>query len=171
MQNVHHRRNRSRRTRTCGAMTAALAALLTFPAVSNIEASDYSNTCKSGDGQYVMDDGALYRATDKERSSSLTYAILEQQVLSRRAGHCIAKGPGAADQKYDFEWVKSRILVEIDTPCGQQHAKMTCELASDGMPAAFQCGREVLDRTDQSPGPNVRYAIDSPGVWIHTARS
>ncbi len=130
-------------------------------------ASDYSNTCKSSDGRYVMEDGVLYAAADKQQQRKLPFAIVERQVLSERAGHCIASGQGANGQKIGFQSINTRIVIEIGGAGAGRRATMTCEMASDGMPAAWTCAREVVERDIKTPGPVERYTVGSPGTWDH----
>lgn len=130
-------------------------------------ASDYSNSCTSSDGRFVMDDGALYRATDKAQANKLAYAIVERQVLTARSGYCIAAGPGATGQKIGFQSNKTRLEIEIDEAGSGRPATMTCEMASDGMPAAYRCAREVIERDQKSPSPIENYELGTPGAWQH----
>ena len=60
-----------------GALAVALVA-------GGVTAGDYSDTCVSADKRYEGSPGALYRATDKQQTTKLTYAILEEQVLEER---------------------------------------------------------------------------------------
>lgn len=130
-------------------------------------ASDYSNSCKSSDGRYVMEDGVLYAAADKQQQRKLAFSIIERQVLSERAGHCIAAGEGASGQKIGFQAINTRLVIEIAGQGAGRRATMACEMASDGMPAAWNCAREVVERDTKTPGPIERYIAGSPGTWDH----
>jgi len=142
---------------------ATACALLALPAL----ASDYSNSCKSSDGRYVMEDGALYATADKQQQRKLAFAIIERQVLSERAGHCIASGEGAKGQKIGFQAINTRIVIEIGGAGAGRRATMACEMASDGMPAAWTCARQVVERDTKTPGTIERYTAGSPGSWDH----
>lgn len=149
---------------TC--LGAALAAALAVPAGS-AGASDYSNTCTSRDKRYVVEDGALYRASDRDRKQRLAYAVLEEQVLERREGYCLAKDGDGKESRFGFEASKSRRVVMVDDGPKRVRAELVCELAMDGLPAAYRCAREVVTRDDKTPEAVRSFAVGSRGAWHH----
>ncbi len=132
-----------------------------------VQASDYSNECKSADGAYVADDGVLYRAADKDRKHRLTYAILSEQVLEEKRSHCIPSNPEAQGGKFDNFFRKARQQIEIDEADGLRTATLVCELAASGLPAAFDCAREVVTMDRKRPGPAQSYVPGAAGTWSH----
>mgnify|MGYP001194461687 CR=1 FL=1 len=145
-----------------------LVATLLGPNFSySILASDYFNECKSTDGRYIVEDEVLYRAGDKDRSTKLTYAIVEEQVLAERRSYCIPSNPEAQGQKFENYSRNSRQTVEIDDGGRVQRATLTCELAASGLPAAYDCAREVVTFDNKLPGPLRNYRLGTPGNWSH----
>jgi hypothetical protein len=143
-----------------------VAVLIVLPMTAG--ASDYSNECKSADGVYVVEDGQLFRAADKDRKSKLTYAIVEEQVLEESRGLCFSSNPEARGASYRNVFRKARQVLAIDRP-GDTPVRITvmCELAASGLPAAFSCDREQTTMSRKTPGPAVRYTLGSPGTWSH----
>lgn len=146
-----------------GAALAAGLAAVASPAA----ASDYSNTCTSRDKRYVVEDGVLYRARDKDRKERLVYAVLEEQVLEQRVGYCLARGSEGKESRFGFQMRKSRRVAFVYDGVKRVRAELDCELASDGLPAAFECGREVVTADVRTPAPPRKFAVGARGAWHH----
>lgn len=148
-----------------GLAAAALAAGIGAEAA---RASDYSNTCRSSDGAYVIEDGALYAARDTAQSRQLAYAILERQVLEEVRGTCLPSNPEARGASFANVFRKSRQVIAVDQPGGGTRiTTVVCEFAASGLPAAFNCDRETKTLDRRSPGPLQRFAVGTPGTWTH----
>lgn len=110
-------------------------------------ASDYSHDCRSSDGQWQMWDEGLSASSDSNQTQ-IPYTTVKDTVLSRREGYCLSRG-----QKFGFaaKTYVRRIKFKHD---GQNYEiDMLCEMASDGLPAAFSCEKEVVTiDTQQSSG-------------------
>lgn len=155
---------RVRRAGSClGVVLVAAQCAAAMPAI----ASDYSNTCTSRDKRYAVEDGVLYRASDKDRTKRLAYVVLEEQVLERKDGYCLAKGSDGKESRYGFEASKSRRVVMIDDGPKRVRAELICELAMDGLPAAYRCAREVVTTDERKPGPVRSFAVGTRGAWHH----
>jgi hypothetical protein len=115
-------------------------------------ASDYSHTCRSADGNYQMDDGALSRAnSDASSGSELSYTSLKETVLKSEIGYCITK----TGKKYDFEFKSYTKRIKFEDDGQPFELDMVCELASDGLPANEVCKRTVTtSKTGASDGKN-----------------
>lgn len=146
-----------------GAVLAAALGLPIAPAV----ASDYSNTCTSRDKRYAVEDGVLYRGADVHRKQRLGYAVIEEQILVRREGFCLAKGSDGKESRFGFEMSKSRRVVMVDDGTKRVRAELVCELAMDGLPAAYNCAREVVTADEKKPGPVRSFAVGARGAWHH----
>jgi hypothetical protein len=147
-----------------GAVAAALvtAALVTGLAVSSAEASDYAHSCRSSDGRYEMNDDALSRA-DQSDGRPIPYTTLSETVLSERRGYCLAQG-----KRFEFEARSYVRRVRFSSEGGTFEVDMLCELAADGLPAAYSCEREVVTFQRGGSGENPARA-PAAGVthWDH----
>lgn len=145
-------------------IAVVVAALAMIAGVAR--ASDYSDTCVSADKRFEGSPGALYRATDKQQTKKLTYAILEEQVLEERKSTCIPSNREAQGAKFQNYFRKTRQKVVIDDGTARE-AILICELAASGLPAAFNCDRETVELDSKKPGPVKSYRLGSPGSWTH----
>jgi hypothetical protein len=118
-------------------------AVVTLVAVVGTEAhaSDYYHTCRSADGRYQLDDGALFRSnSDASSGKELSYTALQETLLKRETGYCIT----LTGKKYDFEF-KSYIKRIKFSDDGQAYEfDMVCELAADGLPANESCKKNII---------------------------
>ncbi len=144
-----------------GLLAAALGA-----APGPVAAGDHSDTCVSADTRYEGSPGALFRAADKQQTTKLTYAILEEQVLEERKSTCLPTNPEARGAKFGNYYRKTRQTVVIDDG-GVREAVLICELAASGLPAAFNCDRETVELDTKKPGPVKSYRPGAPGSWTH----
>lgn len=141
----------------------AVTASLAVPAI----ASDYSNECKSTDGAYVAQDGVLYRAKDKKQQVKLTYSIIEEQVLEEHRSFCVPSNAEAQGQKFENYSRKAQQKIEVDDRGQVRKATLVCELATSGLPAAYNCAKEIKGLSRKTPGPVQSYALGAPGTWSH----
>ena len=168
--------------RACGRLTAtALVATILLSATPST-AGDYYHACRSVDGRYVMNDESLQTVDDERAglSRSIKYRIRNKIVLKQEEGYCIAK-PRDGGRPTRFNFAYSRYVLDIAFPEGGQNIEtsMLCELAADGLPAAYTCGRRVVTvdwtlRPQQPPALGAANANQrestAPGVgtlWLH----
>lgn len=145
-----------------------IAACLTFALASPSFASDYSHNCRSGDGHYEMFDDVL-TAKDDSKQTDIPYKTLKETLLSQTKGYCLAAG-----QKYRYEAKTYVRRVRFDVGGGPVDVDMLCELASDGLPAAATCEKQIetLNTTgrkaDAKPSKSQDQANPSAGaLWTH----
>jgi hypothetical protein len=109
-------------------------------------ASDFQHVCSSADGTYVMDDGALTTRAAQQagQSDDIKYRVLQTIVLAQRKGHCVDERAEARGQKFEFESRSYVLRIAFRQDGHQQTTAMLCELAASGLPAAYNCDREVV---------------------------
>lgn len=122
-----------------------LAVLAAFPA----RASDYSNVCRTADGAYEIDDGEL-RAVDPagKQMPAISYTKVRETVLSHETGYCTSTA--AKGQKFKYEAKSSALRVSFTDGGQKREADFICELAADGLPAAYNCDKRIS--TSKSDG-------------------
>ena len=118
--------------------------------VGEAAATDYSHLCRSADGFFVMNDEEL-KTGEAERAAklqSIKYRVLQTVVLGLREGYCLdTKRADARGKRFGFQ-SKTYVQRIAFTHQGRKHEiDMLCELVSDGMPAAYSCGREIVTKT------------------------
>lgn len=139
----------------CLLTTAAPAAL----------ASDYAHNCISADGGYEWNDGALYARDDVSRTEIPYAPAGEERVLAERSGYCLSKG-----QRFAFQHKTYTMDVRIEVKGTPQTLRLECELASDGLPAASACEKEVVTvrtQPDYASPEQVSKPIPAGNVWMH----
>jgi len=119
-------------------------------------ASDYAHECRSADGLYEMSDEQLFAAGEEPRTA-IAYRTLKDTVLSERKGYCLSHG-----QHFQFEARSYLRRVRFQVDGNPVEVEMLCELAADGLPAAYNCEKEVV--TLQT---NSGTASASTAVWTH----
>ncbi len=121
------------------AVWRTLTAVACLGALANwATASDYSHDCRSSDGQWRMWDEGL-SASDDANQTQIPYTTLKDTVLSRREGYCLSKG-----QKFGFAAKTYVRRIKFKHQGQSYEVDMLCEMASDGLPAAFSCEKEVV---------------------------
>ncbi len=144
------------RNRKGALLKLAAVAGLVLTGATAASASDYYHTCRTVDGQYVIEDDALRRAgaNGAGTGAEISYTTEKTIVLSERRGYCIGSNTA---RRHGFE---ARTYVkEISFWSEGRKISTTalCELASDGLPASTNCRREVVTSnwaiTPQSPPP------------------
>lgn len=148
-----------------------LAAAIVAASAASAGASDYVHQCRSADGNFVMNDEDLQAfdvAQGRETGPSISYKVLRKTVLSKNEGYCIANRAPAGQRRYNY--AATTYALHIRFRQGGQRIKtfMLCEMASSGLPAAYNCDRDVttlnwtIGKTAAAPGGK------RPGhAWFH----
>lgn len=152
----------SRRT-LHGAITALMAVAAAMPA----KASDYMNVCRSADGLYEIDDGTLRRTDANYDSPPIPFRTLNETTLSRETGYCLSNK--AKGQRFTYE---SRTWTQrVSFRDGGQSYEMNfiCELAADGMPAAYSCDKQVVTSQQKAGagGAAGQFGTAGESHWLH----
>lgn len=124
-------------------------------------ASDYSHECRTADGRYEINDGMLVAANDTSRRS-IAYETVKESVLAHKRGYCVANG-----NKYEFESKTYVLSLRFLGEDGPLQIDALCELASDGLPAAYKCEREVVTLDTKSGQSVVPPPTPNASVWDH----
>lgn len=141
---------------------ASLAAVTLLPAmVLPAAASDFLHQCRTADGQFELNDDELY-ATGTSTGQPIAYQSVRKTILAERHGYCIAAG-----QKFKFEARTYVHRIRFDLGGGPIEVDALCEFAADGLPAAYNCEREVVTFQTGSPGGNSGGSQDGPTAWNH----
>lgn len=150
------------------ALAATVAALFAVPTAN---AGDYAHYCRSADGAYTMNDEEL-QAFDEARGqpsgAAIRYQVLSKHDLRRSKGYCVSlKDPDR--RRYQYEGRSYALHIKFLHRGRSQRAFMICEFASSGLPALYNCDRDVktLNWTASS-GSRVTPAIDGPKTrWTY----
>jgi hypothetical protein len=157
-----------------GIGVAMVGALLTGVAV---QASDYSDTCRSTDGQFVMDQGVLFQADAYRRGETgaqIQYRVLREKVHVQEEGYCVDwKRAGAKGFKFNFK--KFTQMIEFQQDARSIRTEMRCVLDADGLPASYECDRRVVTLRIGAPElPEQGWGIEEPTddtavltTWVH----
>lgn len=113
-------------------------------------ASDYSHDCRSSDGQWQMWDESLSSAQDPDHKE-IPYTTLKDTILSQKQGYCLSRG-----QKFTFESKTYLRRVRFDFKGQTYDVDLLCEMAADGLPAAYSCEKEVVTLDTSATGGAVR---------------
>lgn len=141
------------------AATGLALALSAGPAL----AGDYFNECKTADPRFEINDEALYAKNNP--SQQIQFEILDKTTTSERRGYCISRG-----QKFNFEARNSNMRIRFYYGGKRLETTATCEMAGSGLPAAYDCEREVVtfDSSGNAGGGGGSVASCGPGsVWNH----
>lgn len=151
------------------AVLLALFCALALPAA----ASDYSHVCRTADGAFEIDDGMLYRAEDAGTpGKEIPYTTKGETVIRRETGYCLANE--AQGRKFDYESKTYTLRIAFSADGREIETTALCELAADGLPAAYTCDKQVVVSKegvdagtnpvpDPAPGPD---AVGAP-LWLH----
>ena len=145
----------------------ALPILILLIASPAAKASDYSNECKSADGTYLINDGVLEKQGEPS-GTSRPYRIVADQTLSESEGYCVSANPESNAAKFGYQsrtW-RQTIVVE-DEGAKPLTIMMACELAASGLPAAFNCDRDTVTKSEKSPRPVQSWEVGARGSWSH----
>lgn len=144
-----------RRGRELGTLIIGSALLLGGPAP--LMATDYTHDCRSSDGSYQMWDELLSAEADPKHES-IPYTTVRDTVLSEKQGYCLSKG-----KKFEFEAKSYVRRVRFEREGRTQEIDLLCDLAADGLPAAFTCEQEVVTK-DTGPSAAPPPAAPKPNV-------
>lgn len=125
-------------------------------------ASDFSHECRSADGLYEMNDEELH-ASDNDQSA-IPYETISDKVLSQRNGYCLSHG-----RRFEFQSKTYVRRVRIRVEGEPVEVELLCQLAADGLPAAYNCAKEVvtLDTTSGNGGGSSADSTNSSATWLH----
>jgi hypothetical protein len=139
---ISHRLSRVSRL-TAGPALAILAAGCVLSAPDTANASDYYHTCRTVDGQYVMQGDTLQKSGPDGDGvgPAIAYSTTKTIVLKERRGYCVGSREG---RRYPFEGRTYVKEISFWSEGRKTATTMLCELASDGMPANTNCAREVV---------------------------
>ena len=143
------------------AIATSFAAWAAGPAV----ASDYMNVCRSADGVYEIDDGTLRRTDANYDSPPIPFRTLRETTLSRETGYCLSNK--AKGQRFTYE---SRTWTQrVSFRDGGQNYEIDfiCELAADGLPAAYGCDKQVVTSKEKSGGSAPQFGAAGQSHWDH----
>jgi hypothetical protein len=134
-------------------------------------ASDYVNSCRTADGAYQIDDEVLTRTgADASSGRQIEYKTLKTTVLKRETGYCLSnKAPG---QKYGYESKSSVLRISFMDYGRRMEAEVICEFASDGLPAAYTCDKQVVtsstpDGKPTTPAGGAGANPSGANLWTH----
>lgn len=121
-------------------------------------ASDYVNTCKTADGVYQIDDGALFGAnSDASSGRQIDFKVVDIKVLKQESGYCQSKkAPG---QKFSYETKTSVQRISFMDLGRRMEVDATCDFVSDGLPAAYDCDKRVV-----TPAVAKAASVDASGT-------
>lgn len=126
-------------------------------------ASDYSHTCRSPDGLFVIDDGTLYEAEDYARGDTagqIPYrATANEKVHAHEQGYCV-DWQRSQGQRTTFEIKRYVLAIAFEHRTRQMRGEMRCLLYADGLPASHSCDRRVVTMRIGEP------EMDEPGWGI-----
>lgn len=150
------------------AMAAAGFVLLATPGPA--AASDYFNECKTADTRFEINDDTLYAKS--EATKPIDFETLEKHITSERRGYCMSQG-----KRFDFEGRNSTMRIRVNYQGSRIETTATCEYVASGLPAAYNCEREVVTFDNSkgsgsggSSGGNGAGEVASCGtgsVWNH----
>lgn len=139
---------------------ATVALLLTMGQAS---AGDYYNACKTADPRFEIQDDSLFAKSNP--SEPIHFETLDKTTTSERRGYCVAGG-----KRYPFEGRNSTLRIRFNFQGSTVETTASCEFASSGLPAAYNCEREVVtfDSTPGSAGSGGPGQVCGNGsIWNH----
>lgn len=147
-------------------LACALAACSAAVAVLPAEASDFYHVCRTADGLYEINDEALYRVSPAgDQSQTLAYRKISERTLRRETGYCIVNKAGG--KKFDYE-SRTYTLRATFTDDGRRiETDFICEFASDGLPAAYTCNKQVVVSREGDAGSTNPPAASGGSLWMH----
>lgn len=126
-------------------------------------AGDYSHSCRSADGGFVMNDEELRAATEGQSGSgkAIPYRVLETFVLQERKGYCVSNHPDAKGARFDFASKAYVLRIAFRHQDYPITTYMLCQLDASGLPASFSCDKSAVT-TDFTLAPQA--APDGPAT-------
>lgn len=127
-------------------------------------AGDYVNSCTTADPRFEIRDDELFPTSGAQ--NSISYDIIDKTTTSERRGYCVSRG-----KRYPFEGRNSTMRIRFQYQGSTLETTATCEFASSGLPAAYNCEREVVtfeSGSDGDGGGSGFAASCGPGtIWNH----
>lgn len=133
--------------KTCVAVFAmVLLGAVAVLSPNNARAGDYAHSCRSANGDFVMDDEELRAAADAQSGSgkAIKYRVLQTIVLHERKGHCISNHRDARGAKFAFASKTYVVKIAFRYQNYPITTHMLCELDASGLPALFSCDKTVV---------------------------
>lgn len=142
------------------AATALVHLGLSSPAI----AGDYANSCTTADPRFEINDEELYAKADP--GNAIPYQIIDKTTTAERRGYCLSQG-----QKFKFEARDSTMRIRFQFNGSTIETTAKCEFAASGLPAAYDCEREVVtfdsSGKSNSGGGGAAISCGSGSVWNH----
>ena len=140
---------------------AAAAILLAVVGSSGAVATDYFHECRTADGRYVILDGDTLQASDAAQVS-IPFETLGKTVLSERRGYCQSRG-----KQFEFEARSYVLKIRFKDRGAPIETDAMCELATDGLPAAYKCEREFITHDFKLDARGTAKPASTGAVWLH----
>jgi len=169
--------NVAKRSRTEVVLRAAgwaIAALMVLAGAA--QASDYSHQCRSADGNYAMNDEKLHEidvGNGRETGRAIAYKVLDRFELRKTAGFCIARNAPKGGRRFSYTASTYALRIRFRRNGQKIETYMLCEMASSGLPASYNCDRDVQTLDWKTPGKAVTHNSEtkgqqsSPVRWLH----
>lgn len=144
-------------------VAAAIAGVALMMTAGHVSAGDYYNACTTADPRFEINDETLYAKSAP--SDPIAFDVIEKTTTSERRGYCVSKG-----KRFAFEGRNSTMQIRFQFQGSTLETVATCEFASSGLPAAYECEREVVtfDSSDSGDGGAGSLAGCGLGtVWNH----
>ncbi len=120
------------------------------------QASDYSYECQSVSRDYMMRDEDLFKAVrdGQDLGPPIPFQIERRVTLAKRKGYCISNNKAAKGRKYGFSSEVFALKIRFKDAGEERQFYVLCEQASDGLPAMFECDKEVITLNSEGPAKN-----------------
>ena len=141
------------------AAAAAIAVLLAHAAPAS--AGDYYNACTTTDPRFEIQDDVLVAKSDP-RQEPIDFQVLDKTTTSERRGYCVSRG-----KRFNFESRNASMRIRFSYRGSTIETMANCEFASSGLPAAYDCEREVVTYTDSGGRDGVPGRSSSATLWNH----
>lgn len=137
-----------------------VAGAVWFAWALSAQAGDYIHMCRTADPRFEIHDETLYAKADSNQTA-IAYQTLDKNTVSERRGYCMARG-----KRYGFEAQNYTLRIRFQYQGSTIETRADCELASDGLPAAFTCEREVVE-FQSGPNGGGGSTAGGPTLWNH----
>lgn len=144
----------------------AIATCVAAGAIHPAQASDFFHVCRTADGIYEINDEALYRVSpDGNQGQTLTYQKVSERTLRRETGYCIVNKAGG--QTFNYESRTYTLRAAFTDEGRRVETDFICEFASDGLPAAYTCNKQVVVSREGDGGSANPPAASGGSLWMH----
>ena len=142
--------------------TAAAAAIAGFLAHAvPASAGDYYNACTTNDPRFEIQDDILVAKSDP-RQEPIDFQILDKTTTSERRGYCESRG-----KRFNFESRNATMRIRFNYRGSTIETLATCEFAASGLPAAYDCEREVVTYTHSGERRDEPGRSRGATLWNH----